>query len=54
MPECVICGAEVTLDASAVKGELIECRECGTELEVISTDPAQVAEAPTEQEDWGE
>ena len=54
MPECVICGADVTLDESTMKGELVECPDCGSELEVTSTDPIQLAEAPTEQEDWGE
>jgi alpha-aminoadipate carrier protein LysW len=54
MPECVICGAEVTLNRDAVKGELVECKECGTELEVVSTDPVALAEAPKEEEDWGQ
>ncbi len=54
MPECGICGAEVTLDDSTMKGELVECSDCGSELEVISTDPIKLAEAPIEQEDWGE
>ncbi len=54
MPECVICAAKVTLDKSTIKGELVECKECGSELEVTSIDPIELAEAPTEQEDWGE
>ena len=54
MIECVVCGAEVTLDEATLKGELVECDECGSELEVVSTDPFEVAEAPVEQEDWGE
>ncbi len=54
MPECVICGADVSLDKTTMKGELIECKECGSELEVKSIDPIELAEAPTEQEDWGE
>ncbi len=54
VPECVICAAEVTVDASTIKGELIECKDCGTELEVVGVDPVELAEAPTEQEDWGQ
>ena len=54
MPECVICGADVRLDKSTIKGELVECKECGSELEVTSIEPIKLAEAPIEQEDWGE
>lgn len=52
--ECPVCGAELKLAADVVPGELIECADCGTELEVESVDPVLVAEAPTEEEDWGE
>ncbi len=54
MAECPICGAEVALDSNTVKGELIECADCGIELEVISVKPFKVDEAPMEEEDWGE
>ena len=37
-----------------VAGELLECPDCGTELEIESVDPVKVTEAPTEEEDWGE
>ncbi len=52
--ECPICGAELKLGDDMVAGELTECGECGTELEVVSLDPVQVTEAPTEEEDWGQ
>jgi alpha-aminoadipate carrier protein LysW len=52
--ECTVCGAEIELAADAVQGELLECPECGTELEVISVDPPVVQEAPQEEEDWGQ
>ena len=54
MSECVICGAAIKLDAGTEKGELVECPDCGTELEVITVDPLKLAEAPTADEDWGE
>ena len=54
MVECVVCGAELTLDSDTVIGELITCAECGTELEVTGTNPFTVAEAPQVEEDWGE
>ncbi len=52
--ECPICGGEVTLGGDTLQGELIECSDCGTELEVTSIKPFAVAEAPQEEEDWGE
>ena len=54
MSECVVCGAEVTLNRDAVKGELVACKDCGTELEVLSVNPIVLAEAPKEEEDWGQ
>ena len=52
--ECPICGADIELSDDTVEGELFTCEDCGTELEVISVDPPEVAEAPQEEEDWGE
>lgn len=52
--ECPVCGAEITLADDTVVGELIECIDCGTELEVVDIDPVVLAEAPQEEEDWGE
>ena len=51
---CPTCDGDVSFPSSAVVSELITCRECGTELEVTSLDPPAVAEAPTEEEDWGQ
>jgi alpha-aminoadipate carrier protein LysW len=44
----------VALAEGAVVSELIRCRECGSELEVVRLDPPEVREAPMEEEDWGE
>jgi alpha-aminoadipate carrier protein LysW len=52
--ECPVCAAEVVFPDDAVEGELISCPECGTELEITSVDPPVLAEAPQEEEDWGE
>ena len=38
----------------AEKGEIIQCPECGVELEVVNEDPLELALAPEEEEDWGE
>lgn len=52
--ECPVCEANVAIGADAVAGELVECQDCGTELEVTSLQPLTLAEAPMAQEDWGE
>jgi len=52
--QCPICDADIELPDDVVEGELLTCPECGSELEVISVDPPEVAEAPQEEEDWGE
>jgi len=51
---CPVCDAELTLADDAVEGELMECDDCGSELEIISLDPVEIAEAPEAEEDWGE
>ena len=52
--ECPVCEAEVELPEDTEEGEIVECADCGAELEVVSTDPPELAEAPEEEEDWGE
>ena len=53
--ECIVCGASVTIDDGLIEGELIDCRDCGVELEVAQLTPVPVLrEAPTEAEDWGQ
>lgn len=53
--ECVVCGAELILSSDDLDiSELLECYECGTELEVQSVSPLVLIEAPSEGEDWGE
>lgn len=51
--ECPECAAAIAVDA-AVKGEILRCPECGADLEVTAIDPAVLALAPQEEEDWGE
>ncbi len=49
-PECE--GAVPTADVE--RGEIVQCPDCGAELEVTSTDPVTLQLAPEEEEDWGE
>ena len=54
MVNCPICEAEVEVSDDAIVGEIVECPDCGSELEVKSLDPLAVEEAPEVEEDWGE
>jgi len=53
MSTCPTCGAGIATDG-AEQGEILVCRDCGTELEVLSLDPVRVGLAPPTEEDWGE
>lgn len=51
---CPICEASLEIKEDTVIGELMSCDDCGTELEVTSTEPVKIEEAPEVEEDWGE
>lgn len=51
---CPECGATVRVGADAMVGEIVQCPDCGVELEVKETAPLALALAPAEEEDWGE
>ena len=51
---CPVCEADVEVADDVVVGEILECEDCSTELEIISIIPLVVAEAPEVEEDWGE
>jgi alpha-aminoadipate carrier protein LysW len=52
--DCPVCDGLIELDDDVVAGELLECPDCGVELEIVKLDPLKVQEAPQEEEDWGE
>jgi alpha-aminoadipate/glutamate carrier protein LysW len=54
LPRCPVCDAEVRLQGNTMLSELVVCASCSCMLEVRSLEPVQLAEAPQEQEDWGE
>ena len=45
--ECIICGAELNFTATLDIGEILECYECGSELEVFTVTPLAFVEVPT-------
>ena len=53
--ECPVCAGAVDLPQDMMLGELVDCGDCGSELEVRQISPAvEVREAPMVAEDWGE
>ena len=51
---CPVCDADIGLQNDTEKGELLDCDDCGSELEVTGVSPYALAEAPQTEEDWGE
>ncbi|MBE2267512.1 MAG: lysine biosynthesis protein LysW [Anaerolinea sp.] len=51
---CPECEAELRLPTNAMENELIACPDCGSELEILSLNPIEIALAPQVEEDWGE
>ncbi len=39
MPECAECGAEFKAQGRLIIGDVLECPECATELEVVDIKP---------------
>ncbi len=54
MAKCPVCDGDVPLEADIVVGELLECPDCGSELEILKVEPLALGEAPETEEDWGE
>ncbi len=42
--KCPDCGAEMAIKADAEAGDILECGECGTEVEILSLSPLKVEE----------
>lgn len=52
-PECPECAAAVTATPT-MAGEILDCTDCGAELEVVALQPLRLQVAPEVEEDWGE
>ena len=51
--ECPECAAAIQARPQ-LAGEILDCGDCGAELEVMSLVPVVVQLAPQVEEDWGE
>jgi alpha-aminoadipate carrier protein LysW len=52
--ECPECAAAITLQDDVVQGEIVQCADCGVELEVFTESGLELQLAPEVEEDWGE
>lgn len=52
--ECPECANKLQFAANVLVGEILDCGDCGAELEVRATNPIRVEMAPEVEEDWGE
>lgn len=53
---CPECDAKITIPQDALVGEIIKCKECGSEYEVVSirASGVKLKSAEVAEEDWGE
>lgn len=51
--ECTECSGRIPV-GNVLAGEILECPDCGAELEVRNVSPLTLALAPEVEEDWGE
>ncbi len=49
---CPACGTRLALSCDLVKGEVLECDDCGTELEVVGLGPVELNKSPEDEEEW--
>ena len=52
MPTCPECDAAIDIEEEEIEeGQIVDCPECGAELEVVSTNPVQVELVKGDKED---
>lgn len=54
MVECPTCAGSLEIGEGTETGELVTCKDCGSNLEVTGMSPVKVQPAPEVEEDWGE
>ncbi len=51
---CIECAGPIRMVDDVLVNEIVECPDCGVELEVIQVSPLRLELAPEIEEDWGE
>jgi len=54
--KCAECDAGIVVPNDAIRGELVSCKDCGTDYEVVEIKGGTVMLKPADavEEDWGE
>ncbi|OWP56018.1 MAG: lysine biosynthesis protein LysW [Thermoplasmatales archaeon B_DKE] len=54
--ECNTCGGQISTPDDSIVGELVGCKDCGVEYEIVSINGNQIQLQAAEsiKEDWGE
>jgi alpha-aminoadipate carrier protein LysW len=53
-PVCLECDTDIAVPSETELGDILSCRGCGQEHEVIEVTPIRLDRAPEVEEDWGE
>ncbi|MEO3812568.1 lysine biosynthesis protein LysW [Sphaerisporangium sp. B11E5] len=53
-PACLQCETDISVPAELELGDILACRGCGQEHEVLDVAPVRLDLAPEIEEDWGE
>ncbi len=52
MVTCPVCESDIDVDPEEVdEGEIISCPECGTDFEVVTTEPLELSKIEEEEDD---
>jgi alpha-aminoadipate carrier protein LysW len=51
MAVCPECRTAIDIEDDVEEGQTIDCPECGTELQVVNTDPVELEAASDEEEE---
>ena len=54
LTRCPECAGATPLGDDVLLGEIVQCPDCGLELEIVALTPLALAPAPEVEEDWGE
>jgi len=40
--KCLDCEAEIEIQGKVIVGDILECQNCGTEMEIVKNDPIEL------------
>ncbi|MEF2074891.1 hypothetical protein [Consotaella aegiceratis] len=51
---CIHCEHPISIPDDVKVSEIVNCSDCGAQLEVLNLQPLEMIDAPEIEEDWGE